>query len=53
MIDDALQIGLVYRAWPFSQPPGAIPARELRYLMERTEALMPAPPRPDEEGLDV
>lgn len=53
LIDDALQIGLVFRAWPFSHPPGALPARELRYLMERTEVLMPAPPGPDEEALDV
>ncbi len=51
LIDDALQIGLAYHAWPFSRLPGGMPARHLRYLTERTLALMPA--APDDEGLDV
>lgn len=49
LIDDALQLGLVYHAWPFPLLPGALPRRDLRYLMERTLALMPAPPAPDED----
>lgn len=49
VVDDCLQLGLVYHAWPFPQAPGTLRPRDLRYLMARTTALMPAAPEPDEE----
>ncbi|MET3868570.1 hypothetical protein ABIC20_005879 [Methylobacterium radiotolerans] len=50
-VDDCLRLGLAFHAWPFRDPPGAMPPAIVARLMARTLALMPRPaPREDEDG---
>jgi hypothetical protein len=50
-LDDALRLGLAFHVWPFREPAATLSPEARALILERTLAIMPPPPRPEDDDV--